>query len=120
MAKTPSANLQKSFFRALNRTVEPLVKAGLGNSIVGPGLFVVEPIGRKSGEPRPVPLLGARLGDKLIVSTVRPSSLWVRNLEDGADPSVWVFGRKRPASATVKRLGGGAVSVIDLKADRDG
>ncbi len=97
--------LTRNAFRTLNSVVLPTVKAGIGSPILpmSAGLIVLETTGRKSGEPRQVPLVATRLGDRIIVSTVRGNSLWIKNLE--ADPSagVWLGGRKRSATAQIDR-----------------
>lgn len=90
-------------FRTLNRVVRPLAKRGLASPFpVGAGLVVLETTGRTTGLRREVPLLGARFGDRVVVSTVRGRSQWMRNVE--ADPSihVWLDGRRRPGTATVQ------------------
>jgi deazaflavin-dependent oxidoreductase (nitroreductase family) len=91
-------------FRALNRVVQPLAKRGVGSPWpLGAGLVVLETTGRTSRLPREVPLVGARVGDTVVVSTVRGRSQWLRNVE--ADPAVhvWLDGSRRPATATVQR-----------------
>jgi hypothetical protein len=101
-------------FRALNSVVRPALDAGIGNPLpVGVGATVVETTGRKSGLPRPVPLVSVRLGDKMFVSTFRDDSQWFANLE--ADPSVNVrlYGRDRTATATTTR-GPLNLAVLDL------
>ena len=98
------AALTRTAFRTLNSVVRPAVIAGAGNPLpVGSGAIVLEVTGRKSGEPRQVPLLSGRVGDKLLVSTVRGDSQWLANIE--ADPNVVVHlgGERRDATACVTR-----------------
>jgi deazaflavin-dependent oxidoreductase (nitroreductase family) len=103
---TLSVAVDQRVFRLLNRLVEPAVRAGLGNTHVGPGAFVLQTTGRRSGRPRRVPLLGKRVGDIVVVSTVRPNSQWIRNLEHRPDAHIWIGGRSRPVTATIIRTRG--------------
>ncbi|NNE75034.1 MAG: nitroreductase family deazaflavin-dependent oxidoreductase [Acidimicrobiales bacterium] len=90
-------------FRALNSVVVPLVKSGVASPPpLGVGLVVLETTGRKTGEPRQVPLLATRLGKHVNVSTVRAKSQWVRNLQADPEANLWVHGRKRPATASIE------------------
>ncbi|MBK9178660.1 MAG: nitroreductase family deazaflavin-dependent oxidoreductase [Acidimicrobiales bacterium] len=107
-------------FRALNAVVRPAVRAGIGNPLpLGAGATVVETRGRRSGLPRQVPLLSLRAMDAVVVSTVRSDSQWIANLEATPQARVWIGGRARPASATVRR-GPVNVAVLHLTANRVG
>jgi hypothetical protein len=88
--RAAQAKFTQTAFRTLNGAIRPVVLAGAGNPLpVGGGAVVLETIGRKSGEPRQVPLLATRFGDKLMVSTVRSDSLWLKNIE--TNPNVVVL-----------------------------
>ena len=102
----------QQLFRSLNRVVKPLVKAGLGSPLpVGLGAVVMEAKGRVSGEPREVPLVGFRIGDKVVVSTVRETSQWLKNVEADDETAVWFCGRRHETTASVRR---GPLNVVTL------
>jgi len=101
-------------FGALNRVVLPAVKRGLASPLpLGVGLVVLETVGRRSGLPREVPLVSARLGDKVVMSTVRRRSQWVENVAAAGSARVWLHAASRPATAKVRR-GPLQVVVLDL------
>lgn len=101
----------------MNRFVRPAVKAGLGSPLpVGLGAVVLESTGRVSGEPREVPLLGLRIGNRVVVSTVRSDSQWIKNLEADDSAAVWFCGQKRQATASVRR---GPLNVVQLDSAKD-
>lgn len=89
-------------FRTLNSVVRPLAKFGLGSPLpVGLGVVVVETTGRKSGQPREIPLLAARIGNRVDVSTVRGDSQWIKNLEADPESAIWLFGERREVTAEI-------------------
>src|ERR1044072_4294218 len=93
------ANLQAEFFRGLNRLVEPFIRVGFASAVCSPtGLIVLETRGRETGRRIKVPLLATRLGRLVMVSTFRPQSQWVNNLE--AEPQVryWLGGQVEQAT----------------------
>jgi deazaflavin-dependent oxidoreductase (nitroreductase family) len=103
-------------FRALNRLMAPLVGAGLGNPLpLGVGPVIVETTGRSSGEPRPVPLMSVRLGDSVVVSTVRGRSQWMANLEAEPSARVRLFGHDHDATTTIAEVGGVRFARLDLE-----
>jgi deazaflavin-dependent oxidoreductase (nitroreductase family) len=103
-------------FRAVNSLVRPFTKRGIGAPPpVGVGTVTVATTGRRSGLPREVPLAAARVGDTVVVSTVRQNSEWVRNLEADPSTTVWLDGCARSADASVQRLPGLSVATLRVK-----
>jgi len=96
-------SIERDFFRALNRVVEPLVRAGVGSPRLAPGgLIVLETRGRKTGRLRRTPLVATRVGSHLLVGTFRGDrSDWVRNLAARPRTRFWLGGRVRDARAFV-------------------
>ncbi|MCP3934750.1 MAG: nitroreductase family deazaflavin-dependent oxidoreductase, partial [Actinomycetia bacterium] len=91
-------------------------RLGLGSPLpVGVGAVILETTGRKSGQPRSVPLLAARLGDHVVVSTLRGRSQWAKNLDVEPDAHVWLHGNRRPVSASLRH---GCLQVAALRLHR--
>ena len=104
-------------FRAVNSVVGPFTKRGIGAPpLVGVGTVTVATTGRRSGRAREVPLAAARVGDTVVVSTVRPNSEWVRNLESDPTTTIWLDGCARQAEASVQRMPG--LTVATLRVNR--
>ena len=96
------ARLEIGFFDTLNTFAEPLIRAGLGNPVWWPtGAVVIEVQGRHSGRRYKVPLLAARVGGLLLISTVRRRSQWLKNLAANPEMRYWLSGRPREATAVV-------------------
>jgi hypothetical protein len=106
--------LPHAAFRAINSVVVgPFTKRGIGAPpAVGIGTVTVATTGRRSGRAHEVPLAAARLGDTVVVSTVRSNSEWVRNLESDPTTTVWLDGCARQAEASVQRLPGLTVAAL--------
>ena len=75
---------------------------------------MVETTGRVSGKPRRVPLLSARLGNSVFVSTVRNDSQWMTNLAASPQANVRLFGTERPAAVSVAKIGGLHLAALRL------
>ena len=116
MAAAERVSTGQHLFRTLNHYVEPAVRRGVGSPMLGPGVILLETIGRRSGVPSRVPLLGWRSGDTVTVSTVRPNSEWVKNLEHDPAAKVWISGEPRTSTATVTRTA--AATIVRLETDR--
>ena len=103
-APTARPEFTQQAFRALNTVVEPSLRDGVGNPWpLGGGLVLLETIGRRSREWRRVPLVATRVGDTIVVSTVRSNSLWLSNIEHDDRVAVWLLGTRRTGSAMVTR-----------------
>ncbi len=98
---------EAALYRRVNALLEPAIRRGLGAPRLSPaGFVVVEMIGARSGKPRRVPLAALRLGEHLMIGTVRGErSLWVRNLAANGDVRVWLAARAKPMRAFVLRPG---------------
>ncbi|MEZ5166577.1 MAG: nitroreductase/quinone reductase family protein [Acidimicrobiales bacterium] len=64
--------------------------------------MVLETTGRKSRQAPTGALVAARLGKQLTVSTVRPDSLWMKNVDAEPNVSVWLNGSKHAGTAVTR------------------
>lgn len=103
MAASTLDELERQFFRSLNAWAEPLARSGvLAPGPYHSGLVLVEVKGRLTGQSHRVPLIGTRVGDLLIVSTLRGNrSHWIRNLEADSTLRYWLHGSERTGRAIV-------------------
>ena len=103
MAASTLDELERQFFASLNAWAEPLARGGVLSP--GPymsGLVLIEVRGRISGEQHPVPLVGTRIGELLLVSTLRGNrSHWLRNLESDSAVRYWIHGVEAHGRAIV-------------------
>jgi len=106
MTNQPLHQLESIFFKTLNEVAEPLIRTGFGNPVCWPtGAIVLETTGRKSGRTYKVPVLAARIGSLLLISTVRRRSQWLKNLAMKPVTRYWLGGRLHEASAFVMAPG---------------
>ena len=115
---TTRTRFDAAFFGAVNRFVEPAVRAGLGSPGLAPtGLVVLETTGRASGLTRRVPLVGTLVGRLLVVATLRvDQSQWLGNVRQDPTVRYWLFGQPYRARAVTIMPGGDALAVDDLDA----
>jgi len=100
------AGMESNFYRGLNRVVEPLIRAGVGSPLLWPtGVIVVETTGRSTGRTYKVPLLATRIGELLLVSSVRRRSQWLKNLAAKPETHYWMAGRSHAATTLVIAAG---------------
>ncbi len=98
-----SPSFEREFFRRLNSVVEPAVRCGIGSPRLLPaGLILLESTGFKSGLKRRTPLVGFKLGSRILVMTARGErSFWVKNLNKKPAVRFWRGGREQSARAFV-------------------
>ncbi len=95
--------LEASFYRTLNRFVEPAVRAGFGSPCITPsGLIVLETTGRHSGQTHRTPVVATLFGGRIFASTARGgTSQWLKNLAATPTLRYWQGGRLHEAEAVV-------------------
>ena len=107
MAKTALRDAEAAIFQSLNAVVEPLVRAGLlGPGLLPGGLAVLEVRGRKTQRVHRVPLVATRIGDVLLVATLRGErSQWLRNLRANPEVRSWWNGAPTDGRAVIVASG---------------
>lgn len=94
--------IERTFFRTLNRVLEPTIRVGIGSPWLVPvGAVVLETVGRKSGRVYNVPVLASEFRNVLVVSTVRGRSQWIKNVAAQPAIGVWLRGKRRHCTAYV-------------------
>ena len=97
----------------INAVVEPVARRGWsGPPFVGWGLTVVETTGRRTGVRRSRPLLAGRIGDLVVVGTVRRRSDWVANVRAHPAADVWLDGERVAAAAATLPLPVGWLTLL--------
>jgi hypothetical protein len=107
--------LQRRFFSALNRVVEPVARSGITSAApFGPALLTLETIGRRTQKVRTVPVFAFRFGSRVWLATVRRGSQWLANVEGRNTLALWIAGRRRDAEVDVTRGPVADVVTLDL------
>jgi hypothetical protein len=107
---------EAALYRALNRVVEPAVRAGIGSPCVfaPAGLIVLETRGQSSGLARAVPLFAMLVDGHAVASTLRVrTSQWLRNAQQCPEVRYWLGGRVHEARAHVVMPGDDAPAMGD-------
>jgi deazaflavin-dependent oxidoreductase (nitroreductase family) len=96
-------SLEAQFFRALNRFVEPAVRAGCGSPGIAPsGLIVLETTGRRTGRTYRTPVAATLFDECVFASTTRGGrSQWLKNLAATPEMRYWLAGQAYDADAIV-------------------
>lgn len=114
MMLTPRS-VEATFYRNVNRVVEPAVRAGVGSCLVPSGMIVLETTGRTSGRTYRTPVLATLFGGRVLATTARgQSSQWLKNLAATPELRYWQGGRARDAEAMVFAPGGMANDLSPL------
>ncbi len=94
--------VEKRVFRTLNTYLEPLIRTGIASPGLTPvGAVVLETQGRKSGRTYKVPVLASEFDNLLLISTVRSSSQWIKNLAATPRTKVWLRGQSQAVTAHI-------------------
>lgn len=94
--------LQSSFVKTVGQRLTPLIELGLGNPLLWPtGAVVVEVTEKDSPRTYKLPLTATRLGNLLVLTSLRREAGWLQNLIANPDVRYWLGGRPQLAQAVV-------------------
>jgi hypothetical protein len=101
-----SVRLSCPLGRVVNQVVEPIARLGVASQLpIGLALVAVETVGRRTHRVRTVPLLALRVGNRVIVGTVRNRSQWFANVDATRVARVWLGGQRRESDLDVEDSG---------------
>lgn len=96
------ARTQADFFKAAGRSLMPWIEAGLANPVLWPtGAVVVEVTDKHSARTYKLPLTATRIGNLLVLTSLRRDAGWLQNLIAKPDVRYWFAGRPQTAKAFV-------------------
>ncbi len=97
-----STQLQSDFIKTVGRSLTPWIEIGFGNPLLWPtGTVVVEVADKATGRKYKLPLTAVRLGDQILLTSLRRQASWLQNLMATPDVRSWFAGRPRNAKAMV-------------------
>ncbi|MBS1810420.1 MAG: hypothetical protein JST84_19810 [Acidobacteria bacterium] len=94
--------LQFDVIKTLGQRLTPLIEMGFGNPLLWPtGAVVVEVTDRDSERTYKLPLTATRIGDLILLTSLRRQAGWLQNLMANSEIRYWLAGRPRLAQAFV-------------------
>lgn len=96
------ARSQADFLKAAGRSLMPWIEAGFANPLLWPtGVVVVEVTDKDSARAYKLPLTATRIGNLLVLTSLRQDAGWLQNLIAKPDVRYWFAGRPQLAKAFV-------------------
>ncbi|MBL8202946.1 MAG: hypothetical protein JNM09_01860 [Blastocatellia bacterium] len=94
--------LQSDVIKTLGQSLTPLIEMGVGNPLLWPtGAVVVEVMDKDSDRTYKLPLTATRIGNLLLLTSLRRQASWLQNLMAKPDVRYWFAGRPQLATAFV-------------------
>lgn len=94
--------LQFDVIKTLGQSLTPLIEMGFGNPLLWPtGAVVVEVTDRDSERAYKLPLTATRIGNLILLTSLRREAGWLQNLMAKPNVRYWFAGRPRRAKAFV-------------------